>query len=290
LAWPHALLALAIVIVWGTNFAVTKIALNDFPPLFVAALRFFFSLFPAILFLPRPAVSWRNLAGYGVLIGVVQFGFLYYAMERFISPGLASLVVQMQVFFTIGLAIAIDREKVGLFQWSALGLAALGLGIIIFHAGGDASPLGVLLVLLASAGWSGGNQVGRSAGSGINMLAYVVWASLFAVPLLLIASLTVDGWPAIAADIRAARPADWLSIGWQAGNTLFGYGCWAWLMARYPAATVAPLSLLVPVFGFATSAIMLGEPLPPWKLEAAALVIGGLALNMLWPRLRQISA
>jgi O-acetylserine/cysteine efflux transporter len=61
---------------------------------------------------------------------------------------------------------------------------------------------------------------------------------------------------------------------------MFGYGCWAWLLARYPAATVAPLSLLVPVFGFAASALLLGEPLEPWKLGAGLLVMSGLALNL----------
>ena len=72
---------------------------------------------------------------------------------------------------------------------------------------------------------------------------------------------------------------------WQsAGNTLFGYGAWAWLLARYPAATVSPMALLVPVFGMGGAALMLDESLPPWKLAAAALVMAGLALNLLWPR------
>ncbi|MDP2010188.1 MAG: EamA family transporter, partial [Phenylobacterium sp.] len=91
LTWRAALLALAVVAVWGTNFVVIKVALADLPPLLFATLRFTFALLPAVLFLRKPDVPWRNLAAYGVLIGLGQFGMLYIAMQHDISPGLASL-------------------------------------------------------------------------------------------------------------------------------------------------------------------------------------------------------
>ena len=79
----------------------------------------------------------------------------------------------------------------------------------------------------------------------------------------------------------------WAAVLWQAvGNTLFGYASWGWLLSRYPAATVAPMALLVPVFGMAASAWYLGESLPAWKLGAAALVLSGLALNLFGVRRR----
>jgi O-acetylserine/cysteine efflux transporter len=284
LSGPHALLALAIVLVWGTNFTIAKLALGQLPPVFFSALRFFFVVFPAIFFLRRPAVPWRLLAAYGLLTGAGQFGFLYVAMAHDISPGLASLVVQAQVFVTIGLSMAFSREKVRLAQWGALLLAASGLGVIIVHGGQDATLKGVLLVLLAACGWAGGNQVVRVSGR-VDMLAYVVWSSVFAVPPLLLLALWHDGMPAIAAGIAHTGWAGWAAVLWQsAGNTMFGYSCWSFLLARYPAATVAPVSLLVPVFGFTASALVLGEALPAWKLGAAALVMAGLALNLLWPR------
>ena len=90
----HLLLGLAVVAVWGTNFVVIKLALGTLPPLLLAWLRFAFALLPAALFIRRPAVPWRLLAAYGVLIGAGQFGLLYVAVGGHISPGLASLVVQ----------------------------------------------------------------------------------------------------------------------------------------------------------------------------------------------------
>ena len=107
----HLLLALAVVAVWGTNFVVIKWGLAELPPFLFATLRFALSAFPLLLFVRRPAVAWRKLAAFGVLLGVGQFGVLFYAMRADISPGLASLAIQIQVFFTIGLAMAFERER-----------------------------------------------------------------------------------------------------------------------------------------------------------------------------------
>ena len=281
----HLLLALAVTAVWGSNFVVIKFALEHLPPLTLALLRFTLAFLPLALFIPRPRVPWGNLAAYGVLIGAGQFGLLFTAMRADITPGLASLVVQAQVFFTIGLAMHLNRERLASFQIAALLLTCAGIGVIAFHTDGSATLLGLTLVLLAAASWAGGNMVARRAGV-VNMLGYVVWSSLFAVPPLLLFALTLEGWPQMAAGIAAADRATWAAVLWQTvGNTLFGYGAWGWLLARHQAAQVAPLALLVPVFGLATSAMVLGEPMQPWKLTAFGLVMAGLTIGLLWPRL-----
>jgi O-acetylserine/cysteine efflux transporter len=280
----HALLALAVVAVWGSNFAVIKTALVHLPPLLLGVLRFSLVFLPAALFLPRPAVRWRNLAAYGMFIGAGQFGLLYFAMGRFISPGLASLVIQTQVFFTIGLSMLIARERVQPHQLIGLALGATGIVLIATHTGGDISLTGLVLILCAAASWACGNLVGKRV-QGVNMLAYVVWSGAFAVPPLLLLSLAVEGWPAMQAGLQAADTRTWLAVVWQAvGNSLFGYAAWSWLLSRHPAATVVPMALLVPVFGMAASAWFWGEALPLWKLGAAALVMGGLAINLLGGR------
>ena len=277
----HALLALAVVAVWGTNFVVIKFALQALPPLLLATLRFAFALLPAAFFLRRPAVRWRKLAAYGVAIGAGQFGLLYLAMAGHIAPGLASLVIQTQVFFTIGLAMLADGERVRPVQGVALALAVAGIVVIGLNTGGDTTAFGLALVLLAAASWAAGNQVTRTMGR-VPMLNMVVWSSLFALPPLALLSLWFEGPARWQAGLAAATAPVWVAVLWQsAGNTLFGYASWGWLLARHPAATVAPMALLVPVFGMGASAWWLGEGLPAWKLGAAALVMGGLVINFL---------
>lgn len=271
------------VAVWGTNFVVIRVALDALPPLAFATLRFALAFLPAALLIPRPAVPWRALAAYGVLIGAGQFGLLFIAMDGLISPGLASLVVQSQVFFTIGFAMLLAGERVRAVQVAALLLATAGIAVILAHGDASARPLGLALVVLAAMSWAGGNHVAKASGV-TSMLGFVVWSSAWAVPPLALATLALEGWAPVARAVGNAGAGVWAAVAWQsAGNTMFGYAAWGWLLARHPAATVAPLAMLVPVFGMGASALLLGEPLPRWKLLAAALVLGGLALNLLWP-------
>jgi O-acetylserine/cysteine efflux transporter len=284
LSFRDLLLALAVVFVWGTNFVIIRLGLNALPPLLFASLRFTFVLVPLVFFLPRPKVRMSNLVLYGLAIGLGQFGLLFIAMNGLISPGLASLVVQMQVFFTIGLSMLRTGERLKPFQLAAFGLAIAGMAVIIAHNGRGATTAGVLLTVGAAAGWAIANQCSKEAGK-VNALAYVVWASLFSLPPLYLLSLWREGWPAITAGLSHATLATWVVILWQSvGNTMFGYGVWAWLLARYPAATVSPLTLLVPIFGMGASALVLGEPLEDWKMLAGLLVMGGLAVNLFWAR------
>ncbi|MEY3552093.1 MAG: hypothetical protein RL735_441 [Pseudomonadota bacterium] len=280
---PHALLGVAIAAVWGSNFVIIREGLEHLPPLLFAGLRFLLVFLAALLFLRRPNLAWSELAAYGLFIGVGQFGLLFLAVDGLISPGLASLVAQTQVFFTIGLAIYFNGEKVAPIQWLALMLAASGLIVIGLNNDSETTLAGLFLMLGAALCWALGNMVARRAGR-IDMVAYVGWSSLFAAPPLLLLSLVFEGPNAISRGLMEADLGTWGAVIWQAvGNSLFGYAAWAWLLARHPAALVTPLALLVPVFGLATSFLWLGEPMPGWKIIAAGLVMAGLALNLFWP-------
>jgi O-acetylserine/cysteine efflux transporter len=280
------LLALCVVFVWGTNFVVIRWGLDGLPPFLFATLRFAFSALPWLLFIRRPAVLWRKLALFGGLLGVGQFGLLFLAIRADITPGLASLVIQVQVFITIGLSLLTLGERLRGFQAVGLALAVAGLGVIGAHIDASLTLKGLGLVLAAAFFWSCANLVVKSVGR-VDMLGFMVWTSLFAVPPLFALSWWIEGPQTMLWAVQHASVTVWACVLWQAlGNTLFGYGVWNWLLARHPAATVTPLALLVPVFGMGASALSLGETLPTWKLVAAGLVLCGLAVIVLWPRLR----
>jgi O-acetylserine/cysteine efflux transporter len=278
----HLALALAVVAVWGTNFVVIKWGLAELPPFLLAALRFAMSSLPFMFLIRRPATPWWRLAAFGVLLGAGQFGLLFLAMKADISPGLASLVVQAQVFFTIALA----GQQLKLAQAAALMLAVAGMGWIGWQAaqgGAGISPSGLFLVLGAALCWALANAVARGAGR--------VDALVLSGP----ACSRRRRWPAVGG-LRWRPAGAWRSRRGEPGRLgrggLAGGGqhlvrlrCLNWLLARHPPATVTPAALLVPVFGMGASALAFGETLPAWKLGAAGLVMAGLALN-LWAATR----
>lgn len=188
----HLLLALAIVAVWGANFVVIKLSLNSFPPFLFAALRYTFAFLPLALFFPMPKVSCINLCIYGVAVGVGQFGMLYFAIDGRISPGLASLVIQTQVFFAIGFAMFFAKERLRTYQTIAVSIAMIGLIIIALHTDASTTFLGLALVVFSWFSWGVANTVSRRAGS-INMLSYVVWDSVFALPPLYVMAFLFEG-------------------------------------------------------------------------------------------------
>jgi O-acetylserine/cysteine efflux transporter len=236
------------------------------------------------LFIKRPNVAWRYLAAFGLLLGVGQFGSLFIAMRGDITPGLASLVIQVQIFYTIGLSLWLFREAIPLRSVLGLALAAWGLSIIGLHMDAFTTPKGLALVLLAALGWAGANvtvKYAHKAHGQFNVLGFMVWSSLFAVPPLAALALVFEGAAPIRGALEVAGWGAWAAVLWQSlGNTLYGYGAWNWLLTRHSAAVFTPSSLLVPVFGMASASLVLGEPLYGWKLAAAGLIMAGLAVNM----------
>ena len=282
----HLALAVLVVAIWGTNFVVIHFGLDQFPPFTFAALRFLFAALPLLWFFPLPRIGLRPLVAHGLLNGVGQFGLMLYAIAGHISPGLASLLIQTQAFFTIGLAAWLTGERVTAGNLAALSLCAAGVALIAGHVGGGADALGILLVLGAALSWAGCNLIVKRAGA-IDMLGLVVWSSLVsAIPLFAIAML-LEGPAAMAGSVASASAGAWASVLWQSfGNAVFGYAAWNWLLVRHSAALVTPMGLLVPIFGMSASAWLLTEPMPGWKIWAALLVLTGLAANLLAARWR----
>lgn len=284
---PHLLLALIVVAIWGVNFAIIKLGLREVSPLALGVWRFALAVFPWIFFVKRPDAPIRLIVLYGLLIFAMQFGFLFTGMKVGMSAGLSSLILQLQVFFTIGLSVLLLGERPAFWQLAGALLAFAGVGVVALHVGGDVTMLGLLLLIAAAGSWGGGNVVSKliSQQAAVNMLGLVVWGSLVALPPLAIVALLIDRETFLA----SFTGLDWVSLGSIAYivylSTLFCFAAWGTLLGRYPVSTVAPFTLLVPVFGFLGSAMLLGEPLQGWKLAASGLVVAGLCLNLFGPRL-----
>jgi len=277
-------LALAVVLIWGLNFVAIAWSVAEIPPFLLTALRYIGCAFPAVFFIRRPAVGWPILLAYGFSVGVLQFSFLFTAIQLGMPAGLASLVMQMQVFFTMALAVLFLGERPTLPQLAGAGVALIGLGAIGAERLGGAVLVPLVMTLAAAFFWGLSNIVTKRAGK-VDMLGFVVWGALVP-PLPMLALSVVFEGPQAVQGLLAVSPAAIGSVLFIAyGSTLIGYGIWAVLLGRYPASLVAPFSLLVPVVGFAAAALILGETISALEIAGSTLIFGGLLLNVFGPRL-----
>ena len=279
------LIALAVVTIWGINFVVIKIGLRDLPPVLFTALRFLFAALPLVLFVRRPQTSWRLVVAYGLFQFALQFTLLFTGIKLGLPAGLASLVIQLQAFFTIGLAVLMLGERPRLVQLAGALIAFSGMALVALNLEGKATLIGFVLVVLGGVCWALANIATKKMGQ-VDALSLVVWGALVATPPLLLASWLMEGQ---AAWQLAAHNFTFKTLGavlFQSyPNTILGFGIWSMLMRRYAAATIAPFSLLVPVAGMTSAALILGEELQWWKIAAGALVLSGLAFNQFGERL-----
>lgn len=270
------LLALFVVVAWGVNFVIIEVGLGTMPPLLLAALRFAVAALPAI-FIPRPAVPWPRFIFIGLVLFTGQFGLLFMSMKVGMPAGLASVVIQSQAFLTGPIAALVLGERISPRQMGGTAIAFLGLAAIATTAGGGGVTLvGLLLSLGAALCWAVGNVALRGAGK-VDMFAMVTWLSIVPPLPLLALSYLFEGPQAIEA---AVLHMGWVGVGAVAYiaivSTNIGYGIWAYLLKLYPAAQVAPFSLLVPIVGIISAALLLGEQFGPVRLAGMVLVFAGL--------------
>lgn len=276
----HLLLAIAITAIWGANFSVIKLGLTSVDPFILAGIRFTLCALPAIFFIPKPDVPWRYIMGYGLVFGIGLWGVVNLGIQSGLSAGIASLVLQFSAFFTILLGSWLFKESISRFQYAGMGLALCGLLSIVSIVDGTVTTAGLTLVLLGAVAWSAANVINKKAKT-TQVFAFLVWSSAFSpIPLFALDYVVNDstGYSALVnqIDYRAV-----LSILFQVyPNTLFGYWVWNSLLKRYPVSTVAPLSLLVPVFGLLGSAMIFNETLSLNKIAAVVLIVSGLGVGL----------
>lgn len=283
------LIALGLVSVWGFNFVVIKIGLQDLPPVLFTALRFLFAALPLVFFVKRPDTTWKLIVAYGMFQFALQFTLLFSGIKLGLPAGLASLVIQLQAFFTIGLAVLMMGERPRAIQLIGALVAFSGMALVAANLEGKATLIGFVLVVLGGVSWAFANIATKKMGK-VNALSLVVWGSLVATPPLFLASWLMEGgakWQ-LAADAFTLKTLG--TILFQSyPNTILGFGIWSMLMKKYEAATIAPFSLLVPVAGMTSAALILDEQLHWWKIAAGLLVLSGLALNQfgakIWAKL-----
>ncbi|CAM3957993.1 putative amino-acid metabolite efflux pump [Pseudomonas reidholzensis] len=277
----HLILAVLVTAIWGVNFPITKLGLARIDPLLLTAIRFTLAALPWVFVIKRPKVAIRWLAGYGLIFGVAMWALINLGIAMGVPPGSAALLIQFSAFFTLGWGVLLFRERLTGPQVLGMLLAAIGLVGILMGSTGQATTVGFLLVMVSALAWSVGNVIIKLS-KVREIFAFVVWASLFApIPLLLLTWWLHGATPFIALPSQVDGVAV-LSLAFQVyAATHFCYWGWNLLLREYPASQVAPLSLLIPVFGMVSSVFIVDQVPSGLDWMCTALILSALAVGMI---------
>lgn len=285
LAPKDLLIGIAVTVLWGCNFSMIEWGLQSMDPFLLTLLRFVFCAVPAVFFIAKPKdVSYVTLALYGSVFGAGLWWVVNFAMFNGLSPGMSSVFLQFSAFFTIIASSIFLKERFNSLHFAGMLFSAIGLVMILTLSESRSTAIGILLVLAAALAWSFCNllvKVKKPA----DMLAFIVWSSLFSVPAILMLTLLIKGIEPFDHLIAKVSWAASFSILFQAYvTTLLGYSLWNNLMKKYPASLVAPLSLIVPTSGLLASFLFYGEALTLLQGLALGFIFIGLMIFILGPR------
>lgn len=286
MSFRDRLLALTIVLVWGVNFVIIKVGLQGMPPLLLAGLRFALVAFPALLFVKRPQLPFKWLVAYGLTISFGQFALLFWALSVGLAAGLASLLLQAQAFITLAFGALLLKEKIRLHNVIAVTTAGAGIYLLAAaqgHASTSLTPLTLLLIIGAATCWALGNITNKviMQNYSVPTMSLIVWSALVPTTAFFVASYFIEGHEQIRHALINIEWHNLFSIVYLSLlATIVGYGGWSYLLSRYETSLVAPLSLLVPVFGLLSAWILLGESLDLYQIIGVVVIAVGLVINV----------
>jgi O-acetylserine/cysteine efflux transporter len=273
-------IALITVLILGTSFVAVKLGVGEIPPLLLTSLRFFFAAVPAIFFVKRPEVPIRFMVSFGLTMGAVQFALLYTAIRLGMPAGLSSVILQMQVFFTVLLAFICFGEKPLPLEIAGGLVALVGVALIGVLENSAVELVPFALVSVSALAWACGSIISKAARP-CSAFAFVVWSCPVSPLPLFVLSLLIEGHAPIMAALLHPSMASAGAVMFLAyATTLGALGLWTRLLSRYPTAAVAPFGLLVPVVGILSTHLLLGEQITRIEIIGSGLVLAGLILNV----------
>ena len=279
-----SLLAALVAVIWGVNFVVIDWGMHGVPPLLFAAIRFIAVVLPAVFLVPRPTVGWRPVVLVGVFMSMGQFGFLYASLHAGMPPGLAALVLQAQVIFTVVIAAGALRELPTAAQVAGIVVGSAGLALVAVGRGGQTSATALLLCLAGALSWGIGNVLSRASGA-TGGLSLTVWSAIVVpVPLFLL-SLALDGPAEVGAALSGFSWQAAVSTAYTAGlASLVGYGIFNALLSRNRSSAVVPWVLVAPAVAMLAAWLLLGERPNAAELSGGVLLLAGALVALRPPR------
>ncbi len=274
----HVAIFVAIMAIWGLNFVVAKIGLQQLPPLLMMALRWALVAVLLLPFVGRPRGRWRQVMLVSVTLGSVHFALMFTGLQH-IDAATAAIAIQLQVPFAALLSAVIFKDAIGWRRALGLATAFAGVALIAGEPRLEGHYLALAMVIAAACIWSVANIQIKLMGD-VDGPTLIAWIGVFATPQLALDSYLIEDGQAAA--LAAADWRAWASVAYQAVFVVgIGYDAWYWLLKRYAVNQVMPFMLLMPVFGVASGVTFLDEPVTLALVGGAALTILGVGIIIL---------
>ncbi len=262
--------------IWGFNIIAIKLCVDRFPPVFLSFMRFLIvgiAVWPWLR-LRRGEMRWLLTAA--ICGGGLQFALMFSGVALSGSMSSVAITSQLGVPFATLLSVMLLGEQIHWRRWLGIGLAFAGVLVLGFSPEVLASPRGLLIIMLAAfIGAIGLVAIKRVRDlEPLELQAWLAWASLpFLLPLtFLLESGQFDS-------LRQADLIDWSALLYSAVlASLFAHTAYFGLIRRYPVSSVAPVTVLSPVFSILFSVLLLGDLLD-WRMVAGGLMtLSGVAV------------
>ena len=270
------LLALLVPLTWALGFTVAKAALDEFPPLLLMSMRFFIAGLILVWFVPIPRHCLKDLFWISLVGSTVQYGLTFTGLSM-IDASLGGIIVQLEVPFSVLLAVIFFRERPGLLRIIGMTVSFIGIALIAGKPGLSGQLEGILLTASGALVWAIGQIMYKRISSQIDGLTGIAWIGVIAAPQMLIGSMIFE-----TGQVDALMNASW--VGWASVvylgliMTVVGYGIWFTVLARNPVSHVMPVLLVLPVFTVLFSVLLLGERPSLEVLLGGVTILAGVSL------------
>lgn len=270
------LLALLVPLTWALGFTVAKAALGEFPPLLLMSMRFFIAGLILVWFVPIPRHCLKDLFWISLVGSTVQYGLTFTGLSM-IDASLGGIIVQLEVPFSVLLAVIIFRERPGLLRIIGMTVSFIGIALIAGKPSLSGQLEGILLTASGALVWAIGQIMYKRISSQIDGLTGIAWIGVIAAPQMLIGSMIFE-----TGQVDALMNASW--VGWASVvylgliMTVVGYGIWFTVLARNPVSHVMPVLLVLPIFTVLFSMLLLGERPSLEVLLGGVTILAGVSL------------
>lgn len=268
---------LIVMVLWGFHFGITKLGLEQIPPIAMMALRF--ALVAAILlpFVAVPRGHWRRIAMLSMTLGSLHFSLMFLGLAG-LDAGTAAITAQIQVPFAAILAAIFHGDRLGWRRSIGMVIAFAGISLVAGEPRVTVNLVPLLMVIGASLMWAIANLQIKDL-VGVDGFALTGYVSLLSVPQLIVLSALLE-----RGQLAAIASADWVAwaavINMAVFVTVIAYGMWYRLLRRYTINQTVPFMLLVPVFGVLSGIVLRDEPLTWHVIVGGAATIVGVALTV----------